>query len=97
MMRRLNHLLAFVLIVGLVLTTAYIISAQQDTGRRQRPDGQQQRRRQFDPEEMMKRRIERVIEQLKLSEEETTVLKPKIEGIMQTRTKQSGGRDEGAA
>ena len=87
-MRRLNHLLAFVLIVGLVLTTAYIISAQQDTGRRQRP-GQQQGRRQMDPEAMMKRRVERVMEQLKLSEEETTVLKPKIESIMQTRTKRS--------
>jgi len=88
-MRKLNHLLAFVLIVGLVLTTAYFISAQQDT-RRQRP-GQREGRRQFNPEEMMKRRVERVIEQLKLSEEETTVLKPKIEGIMQARTKQSTG------
>ena len=87
-MRNFNRLLAFVLIVGLVLTTAYLISAQQEDQRRQRP-GQREGRRQFDPEAMMKRRIERVIEQLKLSEEETTVLKPKIEGIVQTRTKRS--------
>ena len=88
MMKRLNQLLAFVLIVGLVLTTAYFISAQEDT-RRERPRGQREGRRQFNPEEMIKRRVERVIEQLKLSEEETAVLKPKIEGIMQARTKQS--------
>ena len=87
-MRNFNRLLAFVLIVGLVLTTVYFISAQQDT-RRQRPRGQQEGRRQFNPEAMMKRRLERVMEQLKLSEEETSVLKPKIEGSMQTRTKQS--------
>jgi len=89
-MRKLNRLLAFVLIVGLVLTTAYFISAQQDT-RRQRPRGQREGRPQFNPEEMMRRRVERVMEQLKLSEEEAVVLKPKIEGIMQTRTKQSTG------
>jgi len=87
--RRLNQLLAFVLIVGLVLTTAYIISAQQDDGRRQRPRGQREGRRQMDPEAMMRRMVERVMEPLKLSEEETAVLKPKIEGIVQTRTKQS--------
>ena len=37
----------------------------------------------------MKRRVERAIEQLKLSEEETAVLKPKIEGMMQAQMKRS--------
>lgn len=87
-MRKFNRLLAFVLVVGLVLTTAYFISAQQDT-RRQRP--QREGRRQMDPAEMMKRRVERVMEQLKLPDDEAAVLKPEIEGIMQTRTKQSTG------
>ena len=87
-MRNLNRLLAFVLIVGLVLTTAYFISAQQEDSRRQRPS-QREGRRQFDPEVMMKQRVDRIVQQLNLSEEETAVLKPSIEGIMQTRTKQS--------
>ena len=78
-MRKFNRLLAFVLVVGLVLTTAYFISAQQDT-RRQRP--QREGRRQMDPAEMMKRRVERVMEQLKLPDDEAAVLKPEIEGIM---------------
>jgi hypothetical protein len=87
-MRNLNRLLAFVLIVGLVLTMAYLISAQQEDTRRQRP-GQREGRRQFDPEAMMKQRLDRIVQQLNLSEDETAVLKPKIESIMQTRTKQS--------
>jgi Spy/CpxP family protein refolding chaperone len=89
-MRNLNRLLAFVLIVGLVLTTAYFISAQQEDSRRQRPgQGQREGRRQFDPEAMMKQRLDRIVQQLNLSEEETAVLKPKIEGIMQTRTQRN--------
>ena len=88
-MRKFNRLLAFVLIVGLVLTTAYIISAQQESGRRQRPGDQRQQRRQIDPAAMIKQRVEQVMKELNISEEETAVLKPKIEGIMQTRVKQS--------
>lgn len=87
-MRNLNRLLAFVFIVGLLLTTAYFISAQQEDSRRQRP-GQREGRRQFDPEAMMKQRVDRIVQQLNLSEEESTILKPKIEGILQTRTQQS--------
>jgi hypothetical protein len=90
-MRNLNRLLAFALIVGLLLTTVYFISAQEDT-RRQRPGGQQgqrQGRRQFDPEAMMKQRVDQIMQQLNLSEEESIILKPKIESIMQTRTQQS--------
>jgi len=85
--RRFNHLLAFVLVVGLLLTVAHIMSAQQQGGRPGPAD--QQQRRQFDPEEMMNRMMERIMEQLNLSEEETAVLKPMIEGILRTRFEQN--------
>jgi len=88
-MRKLNWLV-FALIVGLVLTTSYIISAQQRDERRQRPgQGQQRQRRQMDPQEMIQRRVERTIQNLKLSDEEAAVLKPQIEGIMQIRMEQN--------
>jgi len=74
-----KHLLAFVLVVGLVLTCVYVPSAQQGDRRQGRP--QQFQRRQMNPEMIMER--------LNLSEEETAVLKPQIEGILQTRMKQS--------
>jgi len=79
-----NRLLKFVLVVGLVLTTAYIISAQQDEGRERF-----RQRRQMDPEEMIPRMVERMMEELNLSDEATDLLKPKIEGIVQTRMNQS--------
>ena len=81
--RNFSRLLAFVLVVGLVLTTAYIISAQQDD-RRERF----RQRRQMDSEAMTERMVERMMRELNLSEEETAVLKLKIEGIVQTRVKQ---------
>jgi chromosome segregation ATPase len=87
--RKFNCLLAFVLIIGLVLTSAYIISAQQDSGRRQQRPGQRQQRRQIDPEVMIQRRIERIMRDLNLSEEETAVLKPKIASILHTRLEQN--------
>ncbi|MBM3240230.1 hypothetical protein FJZ31_28435 [Candidatus Poribacteria bacterium] len=80
--------LAFALVVGLVLTTSYIISAQQRGGGQQVP-GQGQQRRQMDPEAMMNQRVEQIMKQLNLSNEETAVLKPKIEGILQTRMTQN--------
>jgi Spy/CpxP family protein refolding chaperone len=86
--RKFNRLLAFMLVVGLVLTTAYVISAQQSE-RRQRPEGQQQQRPQMDPAEMMKQRVEQIMKALNPSEEEAAVLKPKIEGLLQTRIDQS--------
>ena len=88
-MRKFNHLLAFVLVVGLVLTTTYIISAQQEDRRRQRTDGQRQQRRQMDPATMIKQRIEQVMKQLNLPDEEATILKLSIEGILQIRMEQS--------
>jgi Spy/CpxP family protein refolding chaperone len=86
--RKFNRLLAFMLVVGLVLTTAYVISAQQSE-RRQRPEGQQQQRPQMNPAEMMKQRVEQIMKALNPSEEEAAVLKPKIEGLLQTRIDQS--------
>ena len=83
-----SNLLVFVLVIGLVLMTAYLLSAQQDEGRgrsRQGPGGE---RPQFDPAEMVERMIDRSIEPLNLSAEETAVLKPKIKAIFQTRMEQ---------
>ena len=80
------HTLLF--IVGFVLTSAYYISAQEDT----RPDrsnrGEQGRgnrggeqRGQFNLEEMVERQTQRAIEELNLSEDEKTVLVPRIKAI----------------
>jgi hypothetical protein len=85
-MRKLNRLLVSVLIVGLVLTAAHVISAQQRGGAR--GQGPQQGRR-FDPEQMMERMMERIMERLNLAEDEASVLKPRIEGIIRTRQEQS--------
>ena len=85
-MRKLNRLLVFVLVVGLVLTAAYVISAQQGGGARGQ-GGQQ--RRQFDPEQMMDRRIQNIMEELNLPEEEAAVLKPRIESLLRMRMDQS--------
>lgn len=85
-MRKLNRPLAFMLAVGLVLMAAYVISAQQGGGARGQ-GGQQ--RRQFDPEQMMDRRIQNIMEELNLPEEEAAVLKPRIESLLRTRMDQS--------
>jgi len=85
--RNFNRLLACVLVVGLVLTVTHIVSAQREGRRRQRP-GQFQRR-QMGTEAMIPRMVERMMRDLNLSDKETTVLKPKIENIVQTRMTQS--------
>ena len=80
--------LTLIFIVGFVLTSAYYISAQEDT----RPDrsnrGEQgrgnrggERRGQFNLEEMVERQTQRAIEELSLSEDEKTVLVPRIKAI----------------
>ena len=80
--------LTLIFIVGFVLTSAYYISAQEDT----RPDrsnrGEQGRgnrggeqRGQFNLEEMVERQTQRAIEELNLSEDEKTVLVPRIKAI----------------
>ena len=80
--------LTLIFIVGFVFTSAYYISAQEDT----RPDrsnrGEQGRgnrggeqRGQFNLEEMVERQTQRAIEELNLSEDEKTVLVPRVKAI----------------
>ena len=92
---KLNRSLVAIFIIGFVLSSAYFISAQEDT-RPDRSDLQQQRRGergegrrgQFDPAQMAERQTERAIEGLNLSDEEATILVPKIKAIAQHRLQQ---------
>ncbi len=92
---KLNRSLVAIFVIGLVLSSAYFISAQEDT-RPDRSDLQQQRRGergegrrgQFDPAQMAERQTERAIEGLNLSDEEATILVPKIKAIAQHRLQQ---------
>jgi predicted RNase H-like nuclease (RuvC/YqgF family) len=77
-MRRLNLILAFVLVTALALTAAHIISAQQRGGMQQ---GQGRQQRQFDPEQMFERRLDRIkqnIKEMGLSAEEVDYLGTQI-------------------
>jgi hypothetical protein len=87
-MKKLNRLLVSVLVVGLVLTAAHVISAQQRGGM-QRPGRQPGQGRQFDPEQMISRRMENIMQELSLPDEEASVLKPRIEKLLRTRMDQS--------
>ena len=90
-----NRPLIAISVIGFILTSAYFISAQEDT-RPDRPRLQQgergQRgeggRGQFDPAQMAERQTERAIENLNLSDEETSILVPKIKAIAQHRLQQ---------
>ena len=92
---KLNRPLIAILVIGFVLSSAYLISAQEDT-RPDRSDLQQQRRGergegrrgQFDPAQMVERQTQRAIEDLNLSEEEATILVPKVKAIAQHRLQQ---------
>ena len=92
---KLNRPLVAILIIGLVLSSAYFISAQEDT-RPDRSSRQQQERgergergrRQLDPAQMVERQTQRAIENLNLSDEETAVLVPRIKAIAQHRLQQ---------
>ena len=90
--RKLNRPLVAIFIIGFVLSSAYFISAQEDT----RPDrsSRQQRTRaergergrgQFNVAEMVERQTQRAIEGLNLSDEEAAVLVPRIKAIAQHR------------
>ena len=89
---KLNRPLVAILIIGLVLSSAYFISAQEDT-RPDRSSRQQQERGergergrgQFDPAQMAERQTQRAIEGLNLSDEEAAVLVPRIKAIAQHR------------
>ena len=92
---KLNRLLVGMLAIGFVLTSAYFISAQEDT-RPERSDRQQRGRGergeggrgQFNIAEMVERQSQRAIEGLNLSDEETAVLVPRIKAITQHRLQQ---------
>ena len=92
---KLNRSLVAIFIIGFVLSSAYFISAQEDT-RPDRSSRQQQERRergergrgQFDPAQMAERQTQRAIEGLNLSDEEATILVPKIKTIAQHRLQQ---------
>ena len=92
---KLNRLLVAILIIGLVLSSAYFISAQEDTrpdrsSRQQRERGErgERGRGQFNIAEMVERQTQRAIENLNLSDEETAILVPRIKAIAQHRLQQ---------
>jgi len=84
-MKKFNLILTSILVVGIVLLSTNFIYAQQrdNTGRRQNQD-----RPQFDPKQMMERRMQQIMERLKLNEEETAVIKPQIEALTNMRMEQ---------
>ena len=84
-MRRLNHLLVFVLVTCLLLTTVNIISAQQRGGR-------QEGNRQMDPAAMMERMMERrmggiseSMQKMNIPDNEAGILKTQIEALLRMR------------
>ena len=97
---KLNRLLIAIFVIGFVLSSAYFISAQEDTRpdrsnlqqgeRGQRGEGG---RRQFNPEQMAERQTERAIEDLNLSDEETSILVPKIKAALKTFKAQQAARN----
>lgn len=95
---RLNRPLIAIFIIGFVLSSAYLISAQEDTrpdrsSRQQRERGErgERGRRQFDPAQMAERQTQRAIERLDLSDEEAAILVPKIKAVAQHRLQQRQG------
>ncbi len=92
---KLNRPLVAIFVIGLVLSSAYFISAQEDTrpdrsSRQQQERGERRERGrgQFDPAQMAERQTQRAIENLDLSDEETAVLVPRIKAIAQHRLQQ---------
>lgn len=82
-MKRLNQILTcLAIIIFLIMSTNMLIAQQQQErgDRQQRMQGPQ-----MNPEQMMERRMQQIIERLKLSNEEIAILKPKIEGLMNLR------------
>lgn len=80
MRRRKLFTIASITLISLVLI-AYLIAQEAPRQRQQRP--------QFDPERMIQRTMERITQELKLSDEEAAVLKPKIENLLRTRMNHS--------
>ena len=93
--RKLNRSFVGIFTIGLVLASAYFISAQEDTrpdrsSREQRTRGERSERGrgQFNVAEMVERQTQRAIEDLNLSGEEAAVLVPRIKAIAQHRLQQ---------
>ena len=93
--RKLNRSFVGIFTIGLVLASAYFISAQEDTrpdrsSREQRTRGErgERGRGQFNIAEMVERQTQRAIEDLNLSDEEAAVLVPRIKAIAQHRLQQ---------
>ena len=93
--RKLNRSFVGIFTIGLVLVSAYFISAQEDTrpdrsSREQRARGErgERGRGQFNVAEMVERQTQRAIEDLNLSDEEAAVLVPRIKAIAQHRLQQ---------
>jgi hypothetical protein len=89
-MKKLNLTLTFLLVLGMTLITVHLISAQaQQRDGGQNPQRQRQGQGQaFDPKQMMERRMQQIMERLKLSDEETKVIKPQIEALTNMRMEQ---------
>jgi hypothetical protein len=89
-MKKFNLALTFLLVLGMTLITVHLISAQaqqRDAG--QNPQRQRQGQGQaFDPKQMMERRMQQIMERLKLSDEDTKVIKPMIEALTTMRMEQ---------
>ncbi len=86
-MKKLNLILIIATVFGIVLLGSQIY-AQQEGGGQQRGGQQFQQRQQFDPQQMMERRMQMIMERLKLTPEESAVIKPKIEALTKLRMDQ---------
>lgn len=91
-MKKLNRILIIAIVSVISMMAVNMILAQEEEQPPQPPQPPQQRqqqRQQFDPQQMMERRMQQIIGQLKLSEDETAVLKPMIQNLMNMRMEQS--------
>ena len=92
---KLNRPLIAMFVIGFVLSSAYFISAQEDTRpdrsnlqQQERGERRERGRGQFNPAQMVERQTQRAIEDLNLSDEEATILVPKVKAIAQHRLQQ---------
>lgn len=85
-MKRLNQILTCLVIISFFLLSTNMLIAQQQQERRDRQPRMQGP--QMNLEQIMERRMQQIIERLKLSNEESAILKPKIEALMSLRMEQ---------
>lgn len=88
-MKRVNRILMCLVVLSFVLMTTNMLFAQQESREQERGDRPPQMQGpQMDPAQMMERRMQQILERLKLSNEESAILKPKIEALMNLRMEQ---------